>query len=642
MIDRVNRQTRYFAAMCIDAGTAAIALVLTFALQTKDFVPGSAREFWWLPIAASVATVAVFGVAGLYRTILRFAGSRFFIKVIVCSVLATAALVAVTYGFIRLTNSDLDYPSKTFITFAIFLSVGTACSRLFARFYIESKANKSREKVIIYGAGRGGHQLFSAIRYGGEYAPVAFVDDKPENQGTSIHGIKVYAPEFLEKLITSKDVSTILLAMPSVSHADRANVIERIQKFDGVTIKTTPNLSEWISNRTALSELHNLSIEDLMSRSPVQVNEQLAGHSITGKSVLITGAGGSIGSELCRQILVRKPKRIVLFEITESALFYIQQELLKRKKNIDAEIEIIAVLGSVVDSTRLRSILSRHKVDSVFHAAAYKHVPMIESNQIEGIRNNIIGTKHLAEACAFANVTSLVVISTDKAVRPTNLMGATKRFSELIVQSVAAKHKNMNTCIVRFGNVLGSSGSVVPIFREQIQAGGPVTVTHPEMKRYFMTIPEASELVLQAGGLAKNTEVFVLDMGEPEYIRDLAIKMISYAGLTERSIDNPNGDIEIVYTELRPGEKMFEELSIDNELLQTEHEKITISSEQRQDIDEVGTLADLLEQAVKNRDDEEMLNIVCRVVPEYKLSSEMRSSIPMVDVPKQTSTTTKK
>ena len=641
MINRANRQTRYFVAMGIDAGTAAIAFVLTFALQAKYFAVGTVLELWWLPIAAGIATVSIFGVAGLYRTILRFAGSRFFLKVIVCSVLATAVLVAVTFAYIRFFNSDLYYPSRTFITFAVLLSVGTACSRLLARFYIESKANKCREKAIIYGAGQGGHQLFSAIRYGGEYAPVAFVDDNLANQGTSIHGLKVYAPELIEKLIKTKHVTTILLAMPSMSHADRVKVIKKIQKHDGVTIKTTANLSDLISNRAALSELHNLSIEDLMARSPVQeVNEVLAGRCITGKSVLITGAGGSIGSELCRQVLARNPDTIILYENAESSLFYVQQELLKRNKNKKTKITIVAVLGSVLDSTLLRDVLSKYKVDSVFHAAAYKHVPMIESNQIEGIRNNVIGTKHLAESCARANVTSLVFISTDKAVRPTSLMGATKRFSELVVQSIASTHTRMNTCVVRFGNVLGSSGSVVPIFRQQIQSGGPVTVTHPDMKRYFMTIPEASELVLQASGLAANTEVFVLNMGDPQYIHDLAKDMIEAAGLTLRDENNSNGDIEISYTGLRPGEKMVEELSMDNELKPTEHENIRISSDPRADVKEIVLLADMLEKAVANRDDKEMLALVCKAVPEYILSPEMSSSVIAIEVPKRSAVPT--
>ena len=626
MIDQLNRKIRYALAMCIDACTAIGALVLTYLLQPEYFVEGTLQELWWLPIAAGFATISVFGVAGLYRTILRFAGSRFFIKVIICSLLATATLVAVTFGYFRLFNVDIDYPSRTFVTFAMLLSVGTSCSRLFARYYIEGKANRNREKAIIYGAGSGGHQLFSAIRYGGEYAPVAFVDDDPFNQGKSVHGLKVYAPENLAKIVLAKKATTILLAIPSMSHIDRIKVIEKVQKIDGVTIKTTPNLSDWISKKASLSELHNLSIEDLMSRAPVEVNEDLACRSITGKSVFISGAGGSIGSELCRQVLARGPKTIVLYEITESALFYIQQELIRRKQNLDTEVEVVAVLGSVLDATRLRSILTRFKVDSVFHAAAYKHVPMIESNQIEGIRNNIIGTKRLVESCLCAKVSSLVVISTDKAVRPTNLMGATKRFAELVVQSVTRNQTSMKTCVVRFGNVLGSSGSVVPIFREQIQNGGPVTVTHKDMMRYFMTIPEASELVLQAGGMANDAEVFVLDMGEPELIVDLAKRMIAAAGLTVKRNSNPNGDIEIIFTQLRPGEKLFEELSIDNILEPTTHKMISTSLEKSDDMGRIDSLIGQLEQSVENRDDEEMLRIVCSAVPEYIPSKQVLES----------------
>ena len=623
MIDRVTRQIRYFAAMCVDATTAAIAFVLTFVLQMKYFVDGSVKELWWLPFAAGIATVSVFGVAGLYRTILRFAGSRFFIKVLVCSIISTAVLVAITFGYIRLFDSALDYPSRTFITFAVFLSVGASCSRLLARYYIEHKDNKNRERVIIYGAGQGGHQLFSAIRYGGKYTPVAFIDDNPRSQGKSVHGLKVYGFNAIDGLIKTKNVSTVLLAMPEMAHRNRAKIIQKLQKFN-IKIQSTPNLTEWITNKAVLSELHNLSVEDLMSREPVEVNEKLASYCIAGKSVMITGAGGSIGSELCRQALVRKPKIIVLFELSESALFYIQQELLKRREKIDGNIEIVAVLGSVLDTTRLRNVLSKFKVDTVFHAAAYKHVPMIEANAIEGIRNNIIGTKHLVDSCVWANIRNLVIISTDKAVRPTNLMGATKRFSELVVQAIAKDCQSMRTCLVRFGNVLGSSGSVVPIFREQINSGGPVTVTHPKMTRFFMTIPEASELVIQAGAMASDAEIFVLDMGEPELIIDLAREMISRAGLAEQTADNPKGDIAITFTKPRPGEKLFEELSYDNQLENTVHEMIRKSNDRTHDLEKIKVLVELLENSVENRDEDKMLEIVCQAVPEYEPSEELR------------------
>lgn len=615
--------------MLVDATTASTAVVLTYYLNPRNFVEATASQLWWLILVAGVLAVMVFSLAGLYRTILRFAGARFFLKVILSSVIVTAVLAAITFGYLR--SVELNFPRSSTITFAMLLSVGASCSRLFARYYIEHKANKNRERAIIYGAGAGGHQLFSTIRYGGEYAPVAFIDDDPESQGKSVHGLKVYGFDAIDRLIKTKKVTTVLLAMPGMSHRNRAKIIEKLQKFN-VKIQSTPNLTDWITNKAVLSELHNLSIEDLMSRTPVEVNEELASRCITGKSVFISGAGGSIGSELCRQVLVRKPKTIVLYELSESSLFYIQQELLKRLENIDAKIKIVAVLGSVLDSTRLKSILSKYKVDSVFHAAAYKHVPMIEENAIEGIRNNIIGTKRLVESCVWANVRNLVIISTDKAVRPTNLMGATKRFAELVVQTIAKDSQSMRTCLVRFGNVLGSSGSVVPIFREQIKSGGPVTVTHPEMKRYFMTIPEASELVLQAGGMANDSEVFVLDMGEAELIVDLARRMISGAGLTEKTDDNPNGDILIKFTKLRPGEKMFEELSYDNQLEHTSHEMIRKSNEKMPNLKEIREMVELLEKAVDNRDDEKMLTLVCRAVPEYEPSDELRPNpIPHIE-----------
>lgn len=634
MIEQLDRRTRYVLAMLVDAATASIAVVFAYLLNPRPFeAENIVTQLWWLIPVAGVVAVIVFSLAGLYRTILRFAGARFFVKVIMSSILTAAVLAAVTFWYLRSGNSP--FPSSSLVTFALILSVGAACSRLFARYYIEYKTNKDCDRAIIYGAGKGGHQLFSAIRYGSQYTPVAFIDDNPENQGKTIHGLRVYGFGAIERLIKTKDVTTILLAMPGMSHRNRARIIEKLQKLN-IKIQSTPNLTDWITNKAVLSELHNLSIEDLMSRTPVEVNENLASRCITGKSVFISGAGGSIGSELCRQALVRKPKTIVLYEISESSLFYIQQELLKRQEKLESSVNIIAVLGSVLDTKRLQEVLSKHKVDSVFHAAAYKHVPMIESNAIEGIRNNIIGTRRLAESCACANIRNLVIISTDKAVRPTNLMGATKRCAELVVQSIAKECHSMRTCLVRFGNVLGSSGSVVPIFREQIDTGGPVTVTHPEMKRYFMTIPEASELVIQAGGMAKNAEIFVLDMGEPQLIVDLARKMISGAGLTEKTLDNPNGNIAITFTNPRPGEKMYEELSYDNQLNTTNHEMIYESKDSITDGRAIEKLVEDLEQAVESRDSTKMLDLICNAVPEYTPSNDLISNeLPIIETLQQ-------
>jgi FlaA1/EpsC-like NDP-sugar epimerase len=429
----------------------------------------------------------------------------------------------------------------------------------------------------------------------------------------------------------TKGVQTVLLAMPSLSQARRAEIVAKLQK-QNVAIKTTPSLSEIISGKANLTDIHNLSIEDLMSRPTVQVKEDLAGSCVEGKSILVTGAGGSIGSELCRQIVRRKPKTVVLFEMTESALFYIEQELLDRTKGFNSPVEIVAVLGSILDSNRVKETLLKHDVKSVFHAAAYKHVPMLESNPIEGVWNNVIGTKRVTEASSWAGVESLVFVSTDKAVRPTNLMGASKRFAELIVQALTSTNKSMKTCMVRFGNVLGSSGSVVPTFQEQIRFGGPVTVTHPNMTRYFMTIPEASQLVLQAGAMANDAEVFVLDMGESIKIHDLAKRMIELSGFHVRDGNNPNGEIEIKFTGLRPGEKMYEELSIDDCLEKTKHPKITRSIERQQSPEQVLQTATALESAIENRDTEEVLRLLSLAVPEYVQSSEISNKSPLPEV----------
>ena len=606
MLKNLRRGQKLLIAMLADAVTAAAALLFSYWIIELTFNK-QATNMWWLLPLASATTVGTFYFIGLYRTILRFSNSRFFINVIVSSLVVTGLVSAIALASVY--GEQLDFPRRLFVLFAITLSVGAACSRLFARIFFERRQSKTRTPVVIYGAGSGGNQLFSALRYGWQYAPIAFIDDDPAKQGKMMHGLSVLPFRKLEPLIKSKGVQAVLLAMPAISPDRRSEIIVKLQEFN-VAIKTTPRLSELISGKASLGDIHNLSIEDLMSRPAVQANEDLASKCVSGKSVLVTGAGGSIGSELCRQILRRNPKKIVLFEMTESVLFYIEQELIKRVKLLEVDVQIVAVLGSVLDTKRLKDTVRKHIVGTVFHAAAYKHVPMLESNQIEGVRNNVIGTKRVAEVCASCDVTSLVVVSTDKAVRPTNLMGATKRFAELVVQAIANSNKQMNTCMVRFGNVLGSSGSVVPTFQEQIRCGGPVTVTHPEMTRYFMTIPEASQLVMQAGAMANNAEVFVLDMGKPMRIYDLAKRMIELSGFQPRDADHPNGDIEIVFSGLRPGEKMYEELSINGHLEPTLHPKIQQSIENRIVESEVLLASVQLETAIESCDEGEAIRIL--------------------------------
>ena len=614
LIRTLTPRAKLVLGMCVDAVTASAALIFSGWFLNLIFETAAAEALWWLPLAASLITVSSFYFMGLYRTILRFAGPRFFINVGVSSFMVAGLVASVSLAYIY--GESLGFPRRVFLLFGITLAISSASTRLAVRWYLEKDSKKNRIKTIIYGAGDGGHQLYYALRHGGQHSVVAFVDDDPLQQRRRIHELGVYSPSKLGTLIREKKVEAILLAMPGISQAARAEIVAKLQQHD-VVVKTTPKLSELISGKASLSDIYDLSVEDLMSRPLVAADEELANRCVAGKSVLITGAGGSIGSELCRQIASRRPTTVVLYEMTESALFYIEQELLSIVKKTGDSITIVPVLGSVLDTTRLKETMQRHKTDSVFHAAAYKHVPMVEANPIEGVRNNVLGTMCVVQACGWANIQSLVVVSTDKAVRPTNLMGATKRFAELIVQALAENTPNMNVCMVRFGNVLGSSGSVIPTFQEQIRCGGPVTVTHKEMTRYFMTIPEASQLVLQAGAMADSAEVFVLDMGEPKQIYELATDLIELSGHQVLDSEHPNGDIEIIFTGLRPGEKMHEELSINGCLKQTDHPKISHSLEGDQDSKALILLVEELEKAIENYDEDAVIRVVCSAVPEY-------------------------
>lgn len=632
MLERLSRRQKFIIVMVVDGITAAVALAFSYWFIELTFDLSVSGKAWLLP-TSSIVTAGSFYFFGLYQTILRFANTHFFMRVIVSSVIVSGLVASV--ALYSVYGQNPGFPNRVFVLFAITLSVGTACSRLIARWFFESRSGRHRTPTIIYGAGSAGHQLFSSIRYGGQYVPAAFVDDDPQQQGKSIHGIKVFSPQQIGTLIKTKKIEVVLLAMPILSQDQRANIIAKLQKYKqkyNVTIKTIPHLSDLIAGKASLDDIHNLSIEDLMARPTVPAIEDLANHCIEGQSVLVTGAGGSIGSELCRQILLRNADTIVLFEMTESALFYIEQELLERAKKYEAKTEIVPILGTILDCARLEEAIQKNKVETVFHAAAYKHVPMLETNQIEGIRNNVIGTKRVAEACASCGVNSFVVVSTDKAVRPTNLMGATKRFAELLVQTTAINNPQMNVCMVRFGNVLGSSGSVVSTFKEQIERGGPVTVTHPEMTRYFMTIPEASQLVMQAGALANNGEVFVLDMGNPVRIYDLAKNMIELSGHSVRDQEHPHGDIEIKITKPRPGEKMFEELSTSGELQKTAHPKIQQSSEHQVLVEKVLNAVNQLEAALDTRDESEAMLWLCSMVPEYVVQTDTPESVPNVEI----------
>lgn len=432
--------------------------------------------------------------------------------------------------------------------------------------------------VLIYGAGASGRQLQLALNQGQEFMPVAFVDDDPSLRKMVIQGMNVYSPDVIAELIRQFGVKKILLAMPSASRAVRKQVIKRLDHLP-CEVLSIPGMADLVAGIAHIDELKEVSIEDLLGRDPVDPIPELINANIAGKRVMVTGAGGSIGSELCRQIVRCKPVQLVLFELSEFGLYAIDKEINELCQSEGLQVDIVPLLGSVQRQDRLQAVLSSFQIQTIYHTAAYKHVPLVEYNVVEGVRNNVFGTLYCAQAAIRSGVETFVLISTDKAVRPTNTMGTTKRLAELVLQALAVEQTTTRFCMVRFGNVLGSSGSVVPLFRKQIRDGGPLTVTHPDIIRYFMTIPEASQLVIQAGAMGQGGDVFVLDMGEPVKIFDLARRMIRLSGLTLRDESHPNGDIEIKITGLRPGEKLFEELLIGEQVLGTAHPQIMKATE---------------------------------------------------------------
>ncbi len=492
-------------------------------------------------------------------------------------------------------------------------------SRYLARiFLIHSKSPVERERVIIYGAGSAGAKLAISLLSDDQFLPVAMVDDDVTLHKKLVKGITVHSPTNIEAIIRDTNAKRVLLAMPTASRWKRRAVLEFLSQYP-VHVQTIPDVTDLITGKARVDDLREVDVEDLLGRDPVPPDLELLSAAISGKRVMVTGAGGSIGAELCRQILRQEPKTLVLFEISEIALYEIERELAAEAKRIDCE--VVPLLGSVHHQDRVREALEAFAINTIYHAAAYKHVPIVEHNLLEGVHNNILGTLHLAQAAIDAKVEVFLLISTDKAVSPTNVMGATKRFAEMILQALQDRHQSTRFCMVRFGNVLESSGSVVPLFRKQIREGGPVTVTHRDIIRFFMTIPEAAQLVIQAGGMAKGGDVFVLDMGEPVRIRDLARRMIALTGCTVRDEQHPDGDIEIVYTGLRPAEKLYEELLIGSNVSGTRHPRILRAKEAYIEWDELEPLLAELEIASRGLDRVRARQILLDSVAEYEPSN---------------------
>ncbi len=556
-----------------------LALWSAIALRYSTFSPDVAG-YWWLFFLIPVFAVPIFIRLGLYRAVIRFLDEKIIRTVVFGVTLSVLILLAIV------VMAQIQGLPRSSIMIYWIISVGyITSSRYLARGILRQLEFKDghKKKVAIYGAGRAGMQTALALMSGPEYKPVIFFDDKRDLHGASIVGIRVYNPENAIEIMNDNSCYQLLLALPSATRSQKAKIIEKFER-QNIQLKTIPGMSELVNGDIKIEDIREVGVEDLLGRDTVPPFQDLFSICIAGKSVLVTGAGGSIGSELCRQIMINKPNKLILFEQSEFALYKLEQELLRHHP----QTELFSILGDVRVQNELEVVIKKHSVDTVYHAAAYKHVPIVESNIVAGVMNNVFGTLAVAKAALNQNVKNLVLISTDKAVRPTNVMGATKRIAELILQAMAGQNPATCMSMVRFGNVLGSSGSVVPLFKEQIKAGGTVTVTHPDVTRYFMTVNEAAELVIQAGAMSSGGDVFVLDMGKSVKISDLAKKMIELSGFrVKESVMDEEEGIAIEYVGLRPGEKLYEELLIGSNVAETRHPRIMKAHENFLNMDEL-------------------------------------------------------
>ncbi len=588
----------------------------------------------WIIIATVVPfSIMAFVKLGLYRAVLRYISTSVFWSVIAASAISSIILVVSNYFFA--THLPKTVP---IIYFALTITL-IGSSRLVVRALVSSTAKETKRPVIIYGAGSAGLQLAVGLNNGPEYTPVAFVDDDSQKQGATIQGVPVLSLLELEEFLKGRRVDKILLALPSLSRAERKRILNELERF-AVKVQTIPGIKDVIEGKASQDEIQDVEIEDLLGRDPVTPQPELMMANIYQKVVMVTGAGGSIGSELCRQIIRQKPNKIILFELSEFALYAIDKELQDLVQSHQLTVEIIPLLGSVQRINRLENVMKAFAVDTIYHAAAYKHVPLVENNIVEGVRNNVFGTMYTAQAAIKANVPTFVLVSTDKAVRPTNVMGATKRMAELVLQALSKQQSTTRFTMVRFGNVLGSSGSVVPLFRKQIKEGGPVTLTHDDITRYFMTIPEAAQLVIQAGAMGKGGDVFVLDMGEPVRIRDLAVKLIRLSGLEVKDEHHPHGDIAIETTGLRPGEKLYEELLIGDNVQKTEHERIMTATEIMLPWKELENILSKIDVACHAFNHEAIREVLLEAPTAYSPSSEIVDLLYLANKDKIRSTST--
>ena len=605
-LERIYKQV---IMLFIDIATLLLALSLAFALRLGELF---STEFiypsWWLFIAIPLVMIPLFIKLGLYRAVLQYIG----VKVITTTFQSTT-IACLIVGFFMMFFRESSLPRSVLPIFWFIVNVFLISSRFLLKGYLYSWDSfvNSRKKTLIYGAGNAGVQMVESLKKSNIYAPVAFIDDDTTKQGTILNYLEVFSFDKIDVLIKNKGAQVLLLAVPSATEAQRIHILKRLSKYP-IEVKILPSMDNIVNGVVSIDSIKHVEVADILGRDTVEANKILLEQNILGKNVLITGAGGSIGSELSRQIMKLSPKKVVLIDNSEYNLYDIHLELVGKGLDID----VIPSLCTVTNYHQLKQIIEKNKIQTIYHAAAYKHVPMVEMNIVSGTYNNVIGTYNTAKLADELNVENMVLVSTDKAVRPTNVMGASKRLSELILQAFSDTSKCCFS-MVRFGNVLDSAGSVVPLFRSQIKKGGPVTVTHRNITRYFMSIPEAVELVLQSGAMAKGGDVFVLDMGEPIKIFDLAYKMIHLSGLTPIDNENPDGDIRIELTGLRPGEKLYEELLIGSDVIQSEHPRIMQAKESKLSFADVLHCVEVIKSARQTQDDKVVKSLLLKYIDGY-------------------------
>ena len=613
---------------------ATMLAALSSNLSIEDIANSTLGSLVFLPLFS----VFIFYVFGIYRSVLRYIDFAviYLLFRAILTAFALNLLIKYLYIYILDISFHISFQSQIgilgWVVGLLSAIVLVVSSRIYANYIFST--NASERRVVIYGAGSAGIQLAEALKVSSEMQPIAFIDADPALQGTFLGGIKILKPKHLKNLVSRSKVDEVLIAMPSAPKSVLRTLLDEIESYS-VKVRILPGLAELAQGKVLVSELKEVNVADLLGRYEVEANQELIDRNIKDKTVLITGAGGSIGSEIARQVARNKPKNMIILDANEFALYEVKNEL----ESILSNESLQSIISSVTNKKRMTEICKVFAVDTIYHSAAYKHVPLVEENPFEGVFNNIIGTKNCLEAAIDSEVETFVLISTDKAVRPTNIMGATKRFAEMILQSYSEDNNLNNTTkmtMVRFGNVLGSSGSAIPLFQRQIEEGGPVTVTDPEVTRYFMSIPEAAELVIQAGAMGEGGDVFVLDMGESVRILDLAKRLITLSGFEVKDEAHPNGDIEIIFTGLRPGEKLYEELLIGDNVSITDHKQILRAEEEFITKEEIERFIDELGEAEKGNDVHALKEIFKQVIHGYESEQDIVDVLSLHNLRNQT------